>query len=297
MVRAWLVNRSWLVVSSVALLVVLTAGALGVASSSDGRGSIRAAKVDAVAIPIPDPTPVPDACENGATKPFTPTSIDIQDVRDELPILALARDENDVPGVPPITARDAVAWDRPPRGLQPGSPRGNVLLNTHTGLEATVLGNAMLAKVDVGDVIKLRNSETHLCYRVTKRLEVFADEEYEPFYAEDGPPQFAFIVCSGERLGPGEWTKRTIWFGSPIGAGPRSSSEARAHSTSSSRPRSDAVWWVSEKHLLENRFHVLHSLLALKPGTSMVENATSGTPPESDAKRTADPIWPFWAPD
>jgi hypothetical protein len=200
---------SWLVVSSVALILVATAGALGIASSFDEPGSLRAAKVGVAHIP--------DSCENGATKPFTPTSIDIQDVRQGLPILALARDDNDVPGVPPIKADHAVAWDRSPGGLKPGSPRGNVLLNAHTGLNGASLGEAMLAKVGVGDVIRLRDSETHLCYRVTKRVEVSAYKGYKPFYADDGPPQFAFLVCSGERLGPGEWTKRTIWFGSPIG--------------------------------------------------------------------------------
>ncbi|HUS21987.1 MAG TPA: class F sortase [Aeromicrobium sp.] len=211
-IRSWLLNRSWVVVLSVALTPVATAGALGVASSFDEPGKLRAAKVGVVQIP--------DSCEKGATKPFTPTSIDIQDVRNNLPILAMARDDNDVPGVPPaINAGNTVAWDRPPSGLQPGSPRGNVLLNAHTGraLDGVALGNEMLAKVDVGDVIKLRDRETHLCYRVTERIEMSADEEYKPFYAQDGPPQFAFVVCSGERIGPGEWTKRTIWFGRPIG--------------------------------------------------------------------------------
>jgi hypothetical protein len=203
------------VVSTVALMLVVTAGAAGVASSLDEPVSVRAANV--ASAPIPISMPIPDSCKNGATEPFAPTSIDVQDVRDELPILALERDGNDVPGVAPVTARDVVAWDRPPRGLPPGSQRGNVLLNTHTSLDTTALGNAMLENVDVGDVIRLRNSETHLCYRVTKRVEVSAYEEYDPFYAEHGPPQFAFIVCSGKRLGPGEWTKRTIWFGSPIG--------------------------------------------------------------------------------
>jgi hypothetical protein len=219
-VRSRLVNLSGLLVSSLALTTVAAAGAMGIASSSDEPGTSssdepgtrRAAKVGPVQVPV--------SCEGSATKPFTPTSIDIQDVRDNLPILAMARDENDVPGVPPpINAYNTVAWDKPPRGVQPGSPRGNVLLNAHTAraLDGSALGNEMLAKVDVGDVIKLRHGETYLCYRITKRVEVSADKEYKPFYAESGPPQFAFIVCSGERIGPGEWTKRTIWFGSPIG--------------------------------------------------------------------------------
>ena len=213
-IGTWLVNRSWLVVCSVALTPVAAAGALGIASSSDERGTLLVSRVGTL--------PIPDSCEDGATRPFTPTSIDIQGVRRNLQILAMARDANDVPGVPPpINGGNTVAWDRPPRGLQPGSPRGNVLLNAHTGraLDGTALGNEMLAKVDVGDVIKLRRNATHLCYRITKRIEVSVDEEYKPFYAEDGPPQFAFIVCSGERIGPGEWTKRTMWFGSPIGTG------------------------------------------------------------------------------
>jgi len=24
------------------------------------------------------------------------------------------------------------------------------------------------------------------------------------------------VVCSGERLGPGDWTHRTLWFASPV---------------------------------------------------------------------------------
>ena len=75
----------------------------------------------------------------------------------------------------------------------------------------------MLARFDVGDVLTLRQGETKVCYRVTRRVEVDGDETYEPFFALDGPSEFAFIVCSGERRGPGDWSMRTIWFGKPIG--------------------------------------------------------------------------------
>jgi hypothetical protein len=210
--RSRLAFRPWFVITGVSLIVIAAVGAWGIARSFDDPGSLPTSKLDAGQIP--------GLCENGATKPFTPTSIDIQDVRDDMPILALARDGNDVPGIPPINAGYTVAWDKPPRGLQPGSPRGNVLLNAHTGPnDGASLGNAMLAKVDIGDVIRLRNGKTHLCYRVTSRVEVSAYRGYPPFYAEDGPPQSAFVVCSGKRLGPREWTKRTIWFGTPIGTG------------------------------------------------------------------------------
>ena len=35
------------------------------------------------------------------------------------------------------------------------------------------------------------------------------------YYAKDGQPQLAIVVCSGRRLGPGQWEKRTIWFARP----------------------------------------------------------------------------------
>jgi hypothetical protein len=92
-----------------------------------------------------------------------------------------------------------------------------VRLNAHTWPNGAALGNAMLARFDVGDVLTLRQGDTKVCYRVTKRVEVDGDETYEPFYVLDGPSEFAFIVCSGERRGPGDWSMRTIWFGKPIG--------------------------------------------------------------------------------
>ena len=157
---------------------------------------------------------IPGSCDGGATKPFTPTTADIDDVGEGLPVQPLARD-GEVPGVPPVTATHTVALDAP--GPQPGSNRGLVRLNAHTWPNGAALGNAMLARFDVGDVLTLRNGDMKVCYRVTKRVEVDGDSTYDPFYALDGPSEFAFIVCSGRRLGPGDWEKRTIWFGEPIG--------------------------------------------------------------------------------
>ena len=65
-------------------------------------------------------------------------------------------------------------------------------------------------------IITLRAGDTSLCYRVTKRVEVGAYADYGPFWIEDGPPQLAMIVCSGRRLGPANWTHRTIWFAEPF---------------------------------------------------------------------------------
>jgi sortase (surface protein transpeptidase) len=131
-------------------------------------------------------------------------------------VLALPRDTNDVPGVPPATdaGRWEFGWDRPP-GIRPGSAQGNVLINAHTFPDGNALGNKFLDELDMGDEIIVRGKDAELCYKVSKRIEVREADGYVPYYDREGPPQLALLVCSGKRLGPGEWTHRTIWFASP----------------------------------------------------------------------------------
>ena len=61
----------------------------------------------------------------------------------------------------------------------------------------------------------MQGANTQLCYRVTERVEVLAEDGLPRYYAKTGRPQLAIVVCSGRRLGPGVWEKRTIWFASP----------------------------------------------------------------------------------
>lgn len=61
------------------------------------------------------------------------------------------------------------------------------------------------------------------------------------------------------------------------------------------KPEADAVSWMSEKSLFENRFHMVRNLIAMKLGADMFEDAKSPTMAYSEAKRKADRIWPFWA--
>ncbi len=160
------------------------------------------------------PTRIPGPCEHGATKPFTPTTVDIEHVRKGLPVVGLGRDGSDVPGVPPVGATHTVAWDAP--GPQPGSPSGLVRFNAHTWPNGAALGNEMLARFQTGDILTLHNGAIKLCYKVTERVEVDAESGYKPFFENlNVPSRFAFIVCSGKRRGPGDWSTRTIWFGTP----------------------------------------------------------------------------------
>jgi hypothetical protein len=166
--------------------------------------------------PSPTPSPTPTVCSSPASGPFTPTTISVPGIVRNANVLALPRDGRNVPSVPPIsnTGKREFAWDRPP-GIKPGSAKGNVLLNAHTWPDGSALGNKLLNRLDKGERIIVRNNEAELCYEVSKRVEVPASADYPPYYDREGPPQLAIIVCSGRRLGPGNWTHRTIWFASP----------------------------------------------------------------------------------
>ena len=172
----------------------------------------------ASASPTPTPTPSPTGpCADQATEPFTPTRFTIPGVVRNASMLALPRDADNVPGVPPVSGpgKQQIGWDRPP-GIKPGSPQGNVLVNAHTWPDGSALGNKFLAEVDEGDMIIVRGKSAELCYQVKERIEVLASDGYPPYYDREGPPQIALLVCSGKRLGPGNWTHRTIWFASPV---------------------------------------------------------------------------------
>lgn len=148
-----------------------------------------------------------------AKAPFVPTSIDIIGL--DLPVQALGRDERNVPGVPSLADKFVVAWDAP--GIQPGEGRGNVLLNTHTWPDGSALGNRLLAKLHEGGQFVLENDGVRLCYRVTERVEVSVENPpLKRVYDREGPPQAVMIVCSGTRLGPGDWTHRMLWFAEPV---------------------------------------------------------------------------------
>lgn len=149
-------------------------------------------------------------------EPFEPTSVTVPGVGRDLTVVAPPRVSEHVPGTPPTDAvgKLQLAYDRM-QGVEPGDRRGNVLLNAHTFPDGSALGNRLLAALDEGDRLVVAGEGRTLCYRVTDRVEVDADEPFFRYYADDGRPQVAVVVCSGDRLGPGVWTKRTVWFASP----------------------------------------------------------------------------------
>lgn len=155
------------------------------------------------------------ACDR-VTHGFRPRAVSVPGVTRRASIVAPPRDANGIPGVPPLTeaGKSLFAWDRA-QGIRPGDPAGNVLLNAHTWPDGSALGNRLLARVHRGDRVVVHGAAVRLCYRVTERVEVLAVQGLPRYYTQDGPPQLAILVCSGRRLGPGRWEKRTVWFASP----------------------------------------------------------------------------------
>jgi hypothetical protein len=150
------------------------------------------------------------------THGFRPRAVSVPGVTRRSSIVTPPRDANGIPGVPPLTdaGKRLFAWDRE-QGIRPGDAAGNVLLNAHTWPDGSALGNRLLAHLHRGDRVVVHGTKVGLCYRVIERVEVLAAQGLPRYYTKDGPPQLAILVCSGRRLGPGLWEKRTVWFAAP----------------------------------------------------------------------------------
>ena len=171
--------------------------------------------------PTPTPTPTstpatvpPDACAGGHQGAFVPTSVSIEGAVRRAEVVGVGRDANGVPGVLPLSDKQDFAWDL--GGVEAGSDQGQVLLNTHTWPDGTAIGNRLLAEVEVGDELVLRGAGGVACYILSQVVEVTKEAGYPGYGATDGPPQVVIVVCSGKRLGPGDWSHRTLFIARPV---------------------------------------------------------------------------------
>jgi hypothetical protein len=191
-----------------AVVVPIVALAVVVVRSQGGSTAVAEA-------PVPPPPPAP-TCST-ALGALLPTSVSIPGVANKITVLPLARDSHNVPGTPPLTSlgKTEMAFDLG-SGIKPGDAAGNALLNAHTWPDGSALGNKLLAKLHKGDSIVVHGALGQVCYKVNDRVEVPADDNGKRYFATTGAPQIALVVCSGKRIGPGDWTMRTIWYASPI---------------------------------------------------------------------------------
>jgi hypothetical protein len=216
------------VVAIIVAVVVLAVGAVAavawwIGEATKEQPAPPQAQAPAAQAPVPTSPATPTttasrsrSCAAGVARPYVPTLIKVAGMSRARSVIAPPRDARGIPGVPPLTTggKQVFAWD-PEQGIRPGDRRGNVLLNAHTWPDGSALGNELLDTLEQGDRIVVRGKDATLCYRVTERVEVSAAAGLPRYYAIDGPPQLAIVVCSGRRLGPGAWENRTIWFASP----------------------------------------------------------------------------------
>jgi len=208
------------VVLAVAVVAGLVAWVLASSDEEKPRAN-PAPSASPSAEPAPSSSPTPtraarSGCPTRAKRAFAPRTISVPGVTGPASVITPPRDAAGIPGIPPLSSagKTVFAWDRE-QGIRPGDGRGNVLLNAHTWPDGSALGNQLLNSLDRGDRIRVRGASSQLCYRVTERVEVLAEDGLPRYYAKTGRPQLAIVVCSGRRLGPGVWEKRTIWFASP----------------------------------------------------------------------------------
>jgi hypothetical protein len=201
---------------SARLLAGLLLG-LALASLQSGTAAARAPAVHAASAPG-----APTSGCSAPDHPFTPSSLSIKGVVGPTRVLALGRDRDGVPEPPPLTdtGKWELAWDRQSH-IRPGSRHGVVRLTAHTyprdGSHGSALGNLLLQRLHVGAALVVRGrGQDLLCYRVTRRLVVRAEQAVPAYYTSGGRPRLAVLVCSGVRRGPGDWSKRTIWFAEPV---------------------------------------------------------------------------------
>lgn len=160
------------------------------------------------------PQPV---CSRGGA--FTPIWVSIQGVAKHLSVLAVPRTQAGTSGVLPVTTatKRQVGWDS--ASQESGSSSGNTLLTAHTWPSFDpALGNELLARLGTGAQIVLHGSDgQRACYQVSRIVtKPVANYPSSEVYRMDGAPGLAITVCSGKRLGPGDWSERTIWFAQAV---------------------------------------------------------------------------------
>lgn len=153
------------------------------------------------------------AC-NSSRGAFVPTQARVSHVG-RVQVIRVGRNSDGSMGTPPLTdtGKHQLAWFR--GSSRPGSGKGGVAMDAHTWPDGSALGNALYAHLNRGDIVVLSDAHNvhHTCYRVTKR-EQFSSTSVPMNRVVRGTGKgqiLSIVVCSGTRLGPGDWSQRTVW--------------------------------------------------------------------------------------
>jgi len=153
---------------------------------------------------------------------FLPTKAQLPSLERTVKVIQVKREPDGQIGAGPKTESGKWLMAMDPK-TRPGSRQGSVLLSGHTWPDGSALGNAMLDKLWTGNGIVLRNDQGAMaCYRVNRRKTYPRDEVPSSAFRSYGDEQVVIVACSGKRLGPGNWTHRTLWFATPWTPAPTS---------------------------------------------------------------------------
>lgn len=101
---------------------------------------------------------------------------------------------------------------------RPGGQRGTVILSGHAWPDGSALGNALSRSLRRGDrIVLIGKNGRRACYQVRERASYPKKKTpRRKALRPSGPEQLVIITCSGKRLGPGRWTRRTVWYAHPL---------------------------------------------------------------------------------
>jgi hypothetical protein len=130
-------------------------------------------------------------------------------------VIQVKRQSNGQIGAGPTTEAGKWLMSMDPK-THPGGHKGSVLLAGHTWPDGSALGNAMLENLWTGNGIVLVDDNGHkACYRVNRRKSYPSNAVPSSAFRTTGPEQVVIVACSGKRLGPGNWNRRTLWYATP----------------------------------------------------------------------------------
>lgn len=163
-------------------------------------------------------TPSPFACATTRGS-FVPAKASISHVG-RVRVISVGNSSDGSMGTPPLTnsGKKWLAWYN--HSAKPGTSKGAVATDAHTWPDGSALGNKLLKGLFKGDTIVLTDAKAQkrVCYRVTSRTEYARSDVpmRKVVYGSSKSPSMTIVVCSGRRLGPGDWTDRTVWIASVV---------------------------------------------------------------------------------
>lgn len=132
-------------------------------------------------------------------------------------VIQVPRTRENAVGAGPVTTRGKWLMAMDPQ-TRPASGHGSVILSGHAWPDGSALGNALARDLQVGDRVRMVGRRAQqACYRVTERTSYRANQvPLRKTFRFRGPEQLVIVTCSGRRISPGHWTRRTVWYAVPV---------------------------------------------------------------------------------